>query len=167
MLSGIKLIIYDLDGTLIDSREAIVESFNRVVEEQGEESCTTASIAEMIGLPLTEMFRRVLPEKKHDKLQSCLDRFIVIYADLGPRKTHILPGVLETLKYFNDAGYLQSIATTKRSDVASHLLATLGLRDNFDLVLGINDVIAPKPAPDIINLNPKTSRCEIQRKRLY
>jgi HAD superfamily hydrolase (TIGR01509 family) len=155
MLCGIRLVIYDLDGTLIDSKEAIVESFNRVVEELGEEACPAESIGEMIGLPLTEMFQRVLPEKKHDRIQACWDRFIVIYADVGPRKTRILPGVEETLKHFKDGVYLQSIATTKRGDVASHLLSDLGLRDYFDLVLGINDVAAPKPAPDIINLTLK------------
>ncbi|MCX6647767.1 MAG: HAD family hydrolase [Candidatus Bathyarchaeota archaeon] len=152
MLHGIRLIIYDLDGTLIDSMEAIVETFNRVVEEQGGEACQAEAIKEMIGLPLTEMFRRVLPEEKHDRLQACWDRFIEIYADVGPAKTHILPGVEETLKHFKQAGYLQSVATTKRGDVATRLLGALGLRGYFDLILGINDVPAPKPAPDIINL---------------
>jgi HAD superfamily hydrolase (TIGR01509 family) len=152
VLHGIRLVIYDLDGTLIDSTEAIVETFNRVVEEHGEPSCPREAIEEMIGLPLTEMFRRVLPAEKHGGVQACWDRFIEIYADVGPRKTQILPGVPETLAHFKEAGYLQSIATTKRGDVASRLLRTLGLRDYFDLVLGINDVASPKPAPDIINL---------------
>ena len=152
MLNGIRLVIYDLDGTLIDSTEAIVETFNRVVEEQGELSCPRSEIEEMIGLPLTEMFKRVLPTGKHGGVQACWDRFIEIYADVGPKKTWILPGVPETLAHFKAAGYLQSVATTKRGDVASRLLHKLGLRGYFDLVLGINDVAAPKPAPDIINL---------------
>lgn len=152
MLHGIRLIIYDLDGTLIDSTEAIVETFNRVVEEQGEPSCPRGAIEEMIGLPLTDMFRRVLPAEKHGGVQACWDRFIEIYADVGPRKTRILPGVPETLAHFKEAGYLQSIATTKRGDVATRLLRKLGLRDYFDLILGINDVAHPKPAPDIIEL---------------
>jgi 2-phosphoglycolate phosphatase len=162
MLSGIRLIIYDLDGTLIDSTEAIVETFNRVIGELGEAACPAESIKEMIGLPLTEMFRRVLPEEKHDRLQACWDRFIEIYADVGPRKTRVLPGVEETLKHFKQAGYLQSIATTKRGDVATRLLGALGLRGYFDLVLGINDVPVPKPAPDIINLTLERLRVKPQ-----
>jgi pyrophosphatase PpaX len=152
VLHGIRLIIYDLDGTLIDSTEAIVETFNRVVEEQGEPACQTEAIEEMIGLPLTEMFRRVLPSLKHARVQACWDRFIEIYADVGPRKTRILPGVTETLVHFKEASYMQSIATTKRSDVATLLLGKLGLLPYFTLVLGINDVASPKPAPDIIDL---------------
>ena len=152
MLHGIRLIIYDLDGTLIDSTMAIVETFNRVVEEQGEPACPNIEIEEMIGLPLTEMFRRVLPPPKHVRVQACWNRFIQIYADVGLRKTRILPGVMETLSFFKDADYMQSIATTKRSDVASSLLSKLGLLHYFDLVLGITDVDSPKPAPDIINL---------------
>ena len=152
MLHGIRLVIYDLDGTLIDSTEAIVETFNRVIVEQGELNCPREAIEEMIGLPLTEMFRRVLPAEKHGGVQACWDRFIEIYADVGPRKTRILPGVPETLAQFKEAGYMQSIATTKRSDVAKRLLNKLGLLAYFDLVLGINDVAHPKPAPDIIEL---------------
>lgn len=155
MLHGIRLVIYDLDGTLIDSTEAIVETFNRVVEEQGEPTCSRGTIKEMIGLPLTEMFRRVLPPKKSGCVKACWDRFIEIYADLGLRKTRILPGVSETLAHFKETGYLQSIATTKRSDVATRLLHKLDLLQYFDLVLGINDVASPKPAPDIINLTLK------------
>jgi 2-phosphoglycolate phosphatase len=152
VLHGIRLIIYDLDGTLIDSTEAIVETFNRVVEEQGEAACPAESIKEMIGLPLTEMFRRVLTEEKHGSLQACWDRFIEIYADIGPKMTRVFPDVEETLKHFRDAGFKQSVATTKRGDVATRLLAALRLRGYFDLILGIDDVAAPKPAPDIINL---------------
>jgi phosphoglycolate phosphatase-like HAD superfamily hydrolase len=145
-------VIYDLDGTLINSTEAIVETFNQVVEELGEPSCPRGEIEEMIGLPLTDMFRRVLPAEKHGSVQACWDRFIEIYSEVGPKKTLILSGVPETLAYFKSAGYLQSVATTKRGDVASRLLRKLGLMEYFDLVLGINDVNSPKPAPDIINL---------------
>jgi phosphoglycolate phosphatase-like HAD superfamily hydrolase len=160
VLQGIRLIIYDLDGTLIDSTMAIVETFNRVVEEQGEPVCPNIEIEEMIGLPLTEMFRRVLPTPKHVRVQACWDRFIEIYADVGLRKTRILPGVVETLSFFKEANYMQSIATTKRSDVASGLLSKLGLLQYFDLVLGITDVDSPKPAPDIINLTLSRLRVE-------
>ena len=155
MLYGIRLIIYDLDGTLIDSTDAIVETFNRVMAEQGEPNCPKTMIQEMIGLPLTEMFRRVLPADKQSIVQACWNRYIEIYSDIGPRKTQILPNVLETLAHFKDVGYLQSIATTKRSDVASHLLGKLNLLHYFDLVLGINNVTSPKPAPDIIDLTLK------------
>jgi phosphoglycolate phosphatase-like HAD superfamily hydrolase len=105
-----------------------------------------------LDYPLTEMFRRVLPNGKHGVIQGCWDRYIEIYADVGPRKTRILPDVPGTLAYFKDIGFMQSIATTKRSDVATNLLEKLHLIKYFDLVLGINDVAFPKPAPDIIDL---------------
>lgn len=160
MLHNIRLIIYDLDGTLIDSSEAIVETFNQVVVEQGESACPKVMIQEMIGLPLTEMFRKVLPICRYSEIQGCWDRFIEIYADIGPRKTRILPDVSKTLTHFKDIGYMQSIATTKRSDVAKSLLEKLDLLHYFDLVLGINDVASPKPAPDIIDLTLKLLEVE-------
>ncbi len=152
MLRGIRLIIYDLDGTLIDSNEAIVEVFNSVVVELGEKELPKAVIEAMIGLPYNEAFRHVLPEAKHSKIPWCWERYRELYAELAPIKTRILPGAEETLTHFKMLGLKQSIATLKHSDVASKILGRLGLLPYFDIVLGINDVINPKPSPDVINL---------------
>jgi len=152
MLGGVRLVIYDLDGTLIDSREAIVESFNIVLKEMGEPPQPAGVIESMIGEPFSVILSKILPPDKQNMIQWFWDAYIPVYARIGPEKTSILPGVRETLKALKDRGLMQSIATTKRSDVASRLLGELGLLGYFDIVLGINDVANPKPAPDIIKL---------------
>jgi HAD superfamily hydrolase (TIGR01509 family) len=152
MLRGIRLVIYDLDGTLIDSNEAIVEVFNRVVVELGEKELPRAVVEEMIGLPYNEAFRRVLPEAKHSMIPWCWERYREIYAEFAPGKTRILPGVEMALAHFKMLGLKQSVATLKHSDVASKILERLGLLSYFDLVLGITDVTNPKPASDVIDL---------------
>jgi HAD superfamily hydrolase (TIGR01509 family) len=152
MLLGIKLIIFDLDGVLVDSREAIVEAFNLILHELGEPPQPFQVIEAMIGETLYDMFRKTLPPSKHDKIQWCFERFPQIYSIIAPKKTKVLPGVVDTLEYFKDKGVKMSIATTKRSYVARELLTSLGIINYFDLVLGINDVPAPKPSPDIIHM---------------
>jgi len=152
LLPGIKLIIFDLDGVLIDSREAIVEAFNLILGELGEPPQPFDIIESMIGETLQTMFRNVLPTSKHDKIQWCFETFPSIYTKIAPKKTLILPGVVETLDFFCKKGLKLSIATTKRSYVAKDLLSSLGILHYFDLVLGINDVPSPKPSPDIINM---------------
>ena len=153
MLIDIELILYDLDGVLIDSREAICETFNRVLGELGIRKFPEEGIKEMIGEPLVDMFKKALPSRKHHLIQSCYNRYVEIYRDVAPLSTSLLPGVEETLPYFKKRGAKQSVATTKRSDVGGYILEHLGIRAYFDLILGVNDVKDPKPSPEIVNLS--------------
>jgi len=153
MLRGIRLVIYDLDGTLIDTnKDVIFETVNRVITELGEKELLEPTIDEIVRLPFNEAFRRILPETKHNKVPLCLKRYREIYAEIAPDKTSILPGAVETLTHFKKLGIKQSIATLKHSNVASKILGRLDLLPYFDLVLGVNDVVNPKPAPDVVEL---------------
>jgi pyrophosphatase PpaX len=153
MLRGIRLVIYDLDGTLIDTnKEVIFETVNRVITELGEKELPDLTIEDMVRLPFNEAFRRVLPETKHNKVPWCFERYREIYAEIAPDRTGILPDALETLTYFKKLGIKQTIATLKHSNVASKILGRLDLLPYFDLVLGVNDVDNPKPAPDVAEL---------------
>lgn len=152
MLRDIRLIIYDLDGVLIDSREAIVETFNRVLDELGVDRYPAEAIKEMIGEPLIDMYMRALPQSMHYLIPHCYERYVAIYRELAPGSVSLLPGVEETLTHFKALGLKQSIATTKRSDVAGYIMRRLGVAHLLDLVLGVNDVERPKPSPEIIEL---------------
>ena len=152
MLRGVELIIYDLDGVVIDSTKAICTAFNRAIEDVGERSRPEEEIRGMIGVALEEMFRRVLPEEKHDRIGCCFDRYLAIFSEVSPIHTRILDGVEETLRYFEAKGVKQTLATNKSSVEAERILGDLGIRHLFDLVLGLNDVDAPKPSPEMILL---------------
>ena len=152
MLRGVELIIYDLDGVVIDSTKAICTAFNQAIEDVGERSRPEEEILGMIGVALEEMFRRVLPEEKHDRIGCCFDRYLAIFSEVSPIHTRILDGVEETLRYFEAKGVKQTLATNKSSVEAERILGDLGIRHLFDLVLGLNDVDAPKPSPEMILL---------------
>lgn len=64
MLQGIELLIYDLDGTLIDSSDAICSTFNATLVDVGEPPIPTEHIKATIGEPLIEVYRRFLPPDK-------------------------------------------------------------------------------------------------------
>ncbi len=101
---------------------------------------------------MEEMFRRVLPEEKHDRIGCCFDRYLAIFSEVSPIHTRILDGVEETLRYFEAKGVKQTLATNKSSAEAERILGDLGIRHLFDLVLGLNDVDTPKPSPEMILL---------------
>jgi HAD superfamily hydrolase (TIGR01509 family) len=155
MLRGIRLVIYDLDGTLIDSTEAIVDSFNAILGAEGLPTPAPGVIASLIGEPMPIILKHVLPPERQGDIQHFWDAYITAYARISPQKTHILPGVPETLREFRRRNILQSIATQKKGAVATRVLNELGLLQHLDLVLGIDDVAHPKPAPDIIELTLK------------
>ncbi|GAF92033.1 unnamed protein product, partial [marine sediment metagenome] len=75
MLAGIRLIIYDLDGVLVDTSDAICLSFNAALEDAGEAPRSDEEIRAMIGVPLDEMYRRVLPPERWGIIEGCFKRY--------------------------------------------------------------------------------------------
>lgn len=155
MLSGIRLVIYDLDGTLIDSTDAIVDAFNTIFAEEGVPLPAPGVIESLIGEPMPEILKRLLPPDRRGDVQYFWDAYIPVYARISPEKTRVLPGAIETLHTLRARSFLQSIATQKKCAVARRVLGELGILGNLDLVCGIDDVANPKPAPDIVELTLK------------
>ena len=152
MLTCIRLIIYDLDGVLVDSSDAICLSFNTALEDAGQPPCTDEVIRSMIGVPLDEMYRRVLPQSRWGLIEGCFKRYREVFMDISVEHTRMLEGVEETLTHFEEEGLQQCLATNKSTPEAEKILAHLGIDGYFDLIVGYDDVPNPKPSPDMILL---------------
>jgi 2-phosphoglycolate phosphatase len=152
MLTGIRLIIYDLDGVLVDTSDAICLSFNAALEDAGQPPCTDEVIRSMIGVPLDEMYRRVLPQERWGLIKGCFNRYREVFMDISVEHTRMLNGVNETLAHFEEEGLQQCLATNKSTPEAERILAHLGIDGYFDLMVGYDDVPNPKPSPDMILL---------------
>jgi len=163
MLRGVELIIYDLDGVIIDSTEAICFAFNKALEGVEEPPQPEEELRGMIGVALAEMFRTVLPPEKYHRIGGCFERYLEAFGEVSPGLTRILDGVEETIQYFKDGGMRQSLATNKSSLEAERILTDLDLRRFFDPVIGSNDVDAPKPSPDMIHLTLNKLKVEPEK----
>jgi HAD superfamily hydrolase (TIGR01509 family) len=152
MLAGIRLILYDLDGVLVDTSDAICLSFNAALENAGESPCTDDEIRSMIGVPLHEMYRRVLPQRRWGLIEGCFKKYREVLNDISVEHTNMLGGVEETLTHFEEEGLHQCLATNKSTPEAEKILAHLGIEGYFDLIVGYDDVPNPKPSPDMILL---------------
>lgn len=150
MFENIQLIIYDLDGVLIDSNEAILKSFKLTLDEIGLKFDPN-EIKKRLGWDLIYILREILPEEHKGKEWKLRERYIHHFQKLDIKHTFLLPGVKETLINLNLNGYRQSVATNKTGLEAERILIELGVRDQFDLIVGFMDVPNPKPAPDMIN----------------
>ena len=149
MLGGVELIIYDLDGVIIDATEAILSAFRLTLQEVGIDS-DDDEVRSLIGVSLIEVLERVLPEERRGEAWGLRDRYIHHFQSGDPNLVKLLPGVEETLRSLKEHGYRQSVATNKTSSEAKRILKALGVYDIFDLVVGFLDVPNAKPAPDMV-----------------
>jgi len=145
----VELVIYDLDGVLVDSTAAIVEAFEKTMNEIGV-VYDEDRFMPLMGHGLIHILERVLPAEHRGREWELRDRYIHHYQESDTRLTTLLPDVEETIRSLRESGYRQSVATNKTSSEAKRILRTLGVETLFDLVVGFLDVPNAKPAPDMI-----------------
>ncbi|HKB08907.1 MAG TPA: HAD-IA family hydrolase [Candidatus Polarisedimenticolia bacterium] len=145
----IRGIIFDFDGTLIDSYEAIAESLNHVRTSFSLPAIPAEEIRPMVGHGLEKLIAKAVGSERVDE---GIRLFRQSYASLCERKTSILPQVKETLDALDRRGYQMAIATNKPSYFARDILRALEIDHLFVEVLGPNDVERPKPDPEMIEI---------------
>jgi len=139
-------VVFDLDGTLVDSLADITASFRHVLRGFGLPEPDDRAMAELIGRPLVEMFRRAAPGADAAALAEA---YRVHYREHMADHSRPYPGVPELLARLRDKGYALVVATTKRGDTARKLAEAVGILHLLDHVQG-TDGLPAKPAPDVV-----------------
>ena len=141
------VILFDLDGTLIDSTEAILESFNHVYEVFSKEKTDNTNIEKLIGYPLDYMFEH-LGFQSYEIVEA-IKAYKNYYKDIAKEKTVLLPyakeAVLEAKKIAN-----LGIVTTKTGLYSRQIMENFKLMEYFDVLVGSEDVKNLKPNPEPI-----------------
>jgi len=140
-----KIILFDLDGTLIDSTEAILESFQKAYETFGKEVPASDDIKSLIGLPLEMMFVKLGVDEVEslDYVKAYKEHYKTIHTE----KTVLLPNVREALELAENHGRL-GVVTTKTSEYSRILLEHFDIMKHFNILIGREDVTNPKPDPE-------------------
>lgn len=145
----IRGIIFDFDGTLIDSYEPIAESLNHVRETFGKPPLPLGEVKGMVGHGLEHLIEAAIgPGQVAEGMRLFRER----YAGICESRTTILPQVRETLEELDRRTYQMAIATNKPSYFARDILKALDLEHLFAEVLGPNDVERAKPDPEMLEL---------------
>jgi|YelNatPaOPRAMG01_1025707.scaffolds.fasta_scaffold09919_1 2,3-diketo-5-methylthio-1-phosphopentane phosphatase len=145
--SSYKGIIFDLDGTLIDSFSAIFESFNYTMRKLGLPEYSYEDVLKTIGLPLEDVMTNIRGiEDPKDAVKIFRSNYEHIYLE----KTRLLPGVKEVLERFYNDGYVMAVSTNKLGRYSRSILEHLGIAKYFVSVVGIGDGLRNKPYPDTI-----------------
>jgi len=156
-MSKDMIILFDLDGTLIDSTEAILESFHVAYDTFNENTPCDEDIKAQIGHPLDQMFTTL---GINGKVARYVDAYKMHYRKISRAKTTLLPMAREAIALAKKHAIL-GIVTTKTAIYSVELLEHMGIMDSFSVLIGREDVTNPKPDPEpiekAINQLPKVT----------
>ncbi len=150
-MTNIKNLIFDLDGTLIDSSQGLVEAVNYSLRQMRQPEQQPEVIKTFIGYPLEEMY----PHFTEAPLEELYAHFRVKAAETIVASTVILPGVAQTLRTLDGRGYRMAIATTKIKANVNGILQKLGWQRLFQATAAGDEVERVKPDPSILRLTLK------------
>lgn len=132
---GYKYILFDLDGTLSDSAEGIINTVRYTLTSQGYPLPPYDTLRKFVGPPLYESFRDFCGMDETET-QRCVDAFREYYKEKGIFDNAMYKGVPEMLHELRDAGLTLAVATSKPEEFAVSIIERYGIRDNFAYVAG-------------------------------
>ena len=151
MERDIKLVIFDFDGTLADTKENIILTFQMTMKELGVEIKSRQECAATIGLTLEDAFKVLYPGMAAEKYVLLRDTYRRIFKE---NRKILVPGlfpeVMETLEELRRRGYLMSIASSRQSPSLHSFLEDMKIAHLFEYAVGGDNVEHPKPAPDAV-----------------
>src|SRR3954451_15336412 len=129
-------VLFDLDGVLVDSRDAITGCINHALAAHGFAEHAPAALHRFIGPPLAVAFSDLTGERADSEMVvSCVAAYRARYASASLSETTVVPGIADALGEVGRHRRL-AVATSKPLAFAEPLLASLGLSDHFDVVVG-------------------------------
>ena len=144
--SSVRALIFDLDGTLIDSKRDLIYSVNAMLQELGREQLHEDTISGYIGHGAPQLVGRALGKKATEaERERALKFFLAYYEDHKMDSTCAYPGVPEVLEHLS--GFPMAILTNKPVRISVRILEGLGLAKYFRAVYGGNSFETKKPDP--------------------
>ncbi|MDR1976370.1 MAG: HAD family hydrolase [Campylobacteraceae bacterium] len=138
-------LLFDMDGTVIDSTEAIMESFDAAFRAFGMGSDRLCNVSALIGYPLDEMFVKLGVERA--RAQEFVGAYKAHYRTVARQKTNLINGSKEAVEEAYKFARL-GVVTTKTSLYTKEILDHFDILKYFDTVVGREDVAHPKPHPE-------------------
>ena len=145
------IVVFDLDGTLVDTAPDLLESLNYCLQLAGMTKADSVSLRRFVGMGGRVMIERAfasqgmpLSPQKLDELQAA---FLEHYGGNIPGISQPYPGVIEALDRFAEAGYLLAVCTNKYENLAVSLIGALGIAPKFAAITGADTFAFRKPDP--------------------
>ena len=144
-----KLIIFDFDGTLGDTRQNIIITMQRTMRMVGLPVKSDAECAATIGLTLEDGFKSLYPDMDKQMADRCVDAYRDIFMEsVEELIPQLFPGVADTLARLDAMGIKMSVASSRQSQSLLLFLEHMGVLGYFPYVLGADNVLKHKPDPE-------------------
>lgn len=145
----IKLVIFDFDGTIADTRRTIVISKQETMQMLGLSIASDDDCASTIGLSAKIGFKKLYPNLSEEKLDLCVSTYQKVF----DRKKLVVPPILfpnmkEFLELLSKNGIVSTIATSRRNGSCKEFLNQMEISQYFSYVLGAEDTKLLKPNPE-------------------
>lgn len=158
-----ELLIFDLDGTLINSQRDLADSVNATRVWAGLPALSDELVSSYVGSGAPVLIRRAFPDATPAEEEQLLKYFLDYYREHMLDATTVYPGVREALDRLHQAGVPLAVLTNKPVRFSVHLIEGLGLDLHFFRVYGGNSFDEKKPSPVGINLLVEESGADRNR----
>lgn len=147
-----KLIIFDLDGTLLDTIDDLAAATNHALKLNGFPIHERAAYRYFVGNGITKLVERALPEASRDEATIVHVRqdFVAYYSDHNTDLTKPYPGIEALVAELQRRGIRMAVASNKYQAATVKLIARFFPEGTFDVVFGQREGIEPKPDPTIV-----------------
>lgn len=145
------IVVFDLDGTLVDTAPDLLDSLNHCLELSGLNRCNHEELRRFVGMGGRVMIERAFLAQNAPLLEKQLDDLLAVflehYAGAMPGKSQPYPGVMASIDRFEAAGYIAAICTNKYETLAKTLIEGLGMTHRFAVITGADTFPYRKPDP--------------------
>lgn len=144
-MSKFKLLIYDLDGTLVDTAEDISRAINFMLAEFGKPERSLKEISRFVGQGVFHLVQNVTGEKDPKQIEKGIKIYRTYYGQHMLDKSKLYPGAQEFLEFFR--GRKQAVVTNKPNPYSREILEALGVADYFVEIIAGDSKYPKKPDP--------------------
>lgn len=151
-----QAVLFDLDGTLIDSVPDLAASVNELLGRRSLPALSPEQVRSMVGNGVRKLVERAFAARSCPLADAELDKahreMVEIYSSQLTRLTRLLPGALETLAHLHESGVRLGVVTNKPEQPTREILLHFGLTERLGAIVGGDSVRHMKPAPDALYL---------------
>ena len=143
----IRAVLFDLDGTLVDSLEDLTDAVNHIRSAYSHPPLTADAVRLKVGKGARNLVEQVLPDVADAEIDRALGMFLEFNKQHIADKSRLYPGIREMLKGLAANDIKMAVISNKDEDLSTLILQTLGIHDLFESICGGNTYPESKPSP--------------------